>query len=218
MVSYETSLGFVLYEELLKSNPDVLIARNNLASLLTDYRQDETSLNQAREVASVLKDSTIPHFRDTYAWIEVSLGKQLEQATDKAVALNTEEEQLGWVKSSFEDIAEARELLLPVSQLWEKADEFVKSHNSWMTGPFIHLRVEPIQEEVDETFRTLKKLSKGFRDEKGEPIKGPSAVIDAVQDKLEQFRKQEGRWTLKEPIGRGKRWQIEADIKSVTCL
>ena len=113
---------------------------------------------------------------------------QLEQAAEKAMALNTEEEQLGWVKSNFEDIAEARELLKPVAQLWEKAASFVESHNQWMTGPFIHLRVEPIQEEVDETFRTLKKLSKAFVDENGEPIKGPSAVIDAVQDKLEQFK------------------------------
>jgi lipopolysaccharide biosynthesis regulator YciM len=39
-------------------------------------------LPRAREIAVVLKEATIPHFCDTYVWVEVSLGQQLEQAVN----------------------------------------------------------------------------------------------------------------------------------------
>ena len=138
---------------------------------------------------------------------------QLEQANEKALALNTEEEQLGWVKTGFEDIGDAQELLAPVAKLWEKAFAFVENHNNWMTGPFIHLEAEPIQDSVDETFRTMRQLGKGFRDEKGEPMAGPMAVVDAVQERLEGFR---AHIPLVEYLGhpglRDRHWDKFADI------
>ena len=69
-----------LYEQLLQSNPDVLVARNNLASLLTDHRTDLASHERARVLAEDLRDSKIALFRDTYAWTSVKLGLYLEEA------------------------------------------------------------------------------------------------------------------------------------------
>jgi len=69
-----------IYEKLLESNPDNLIAKNNLASLLTDHRGDSASLDRARSIAAEFRDSKIPHFRDTYAWAQVVSDQQLEQA------------------------------------------------------------------------------------------------------------------------------------------
>ncbi|MDC1287349.1 tetratricopeptide repeat protein [Gammaproteobacteria bacterium] len=72
--------AILLYENLLKANPDALIARNNLASLLTDHRSDQASHERARVLAEVFRDSKIPLFRDTYAWASVRLGLYLEEA------------------------------------------------------------------------------------------------------------------------------------------
>ena len=68
------------YELLLEKHPNLIVAKNNLASLLTDYGNDEASLTRARSISAELKDSQIPQFRDTYAWVGVKSGVNLEEA------------------------------------------------------------------------------------------------------------------------------------------
>jgi predicted Zn-dependent protease len=52
---YETLKDFNkaidIYEALLEKNPDLIVARNNLASLLTDHRKDRASLDRARSIS-----------------------------------------------------------------------------------------------------------------------------------------------------------------------
>jgi len=69
-----------LYENLLQINPDLILVKNNLASLLTDHREDQASHDRARQIATELKDSKIPQFRDTYAWSSVRSGLYLQEA------------------------------------------------------------------------------------------------------------------------------------------
>jgi tetratricopeptide (TPR) repeat protein len=69
-----------LYQSLLEKNDDLLVAKNNLASLLTDYRGDPASLEQARTIAAELRSSQIPQFLDTYAWASVMASTNLEEA------------------------------------------------------------------------------------------------------------------------------------------
>eukprot|EP01047_Picozoa_sp_COSAG01_P001177 COSAG01_NODE_25_length_37050_cov_211.559119_13_plen_3716_part_00 len=108
---------------------------------------------------------------------------ELDDHTETALELNVEEEQLGWVKTNFDAIQEANDVLQPISRLWTCANEFVTEHNGWMTRPFVELRVEPIQEAVDETARVMRSLIKTFKD-----FEGPTAVATAVQDRLEKFK------------------------------
>ena len=68
------------YETLLQQQPNLIVAKNNLASLLSDYGKDAASLDRARSIAAELRDSPIPQFRDTYAWISVKSGRNLEEA------------------------------------------------------------------------------------------------------------------------------------------
>lgn len=70
------------YERILKKNPDMEIAINNLASLLTDYKGDSGSLKRARELAARFESSQQPAFRDTLAWIYFKTGE-----IDKSIAL-----------------------------------------------------------------------------------------------------------------------------------
>ena len=69
-----------IYEAMLAKNPQLIVARNNLASLLTDYAGDSASLDKARSLAAEFRDSKIPQFQDTYAWANVKSGKNLEEA------------------------------------------------------------------------------------------------------------------------------------------
>jgi tetratricopeptide (TPR) repeat protein len=75
---FEKAIG--IYETVLEKNDQVLVARNNLASLLTDHRSDEASRQRARTISAELKDSPIPQFRDTYAWASTVAKTNLEEA------------------------------------------------------------------------------------------------------------------------------------------
>ena len=72
--------AIAIYESLLEKTPDLLVAKNNLASLLTDHREDQATLDRARNMSNIFKDSGIPQFRDTYAWAAVRSGINLEEA------------------------------------------------------------------------------------------------------------------------------------------
>ncbi len=58
------------YEALLKAQPKSMLAVNNLAMLLAEYRTDEASLKRARELTAKLADATEPAFLDTAGWVE----------------------------------------------------------------------------------------------------------------------------------------------------
>jgi len=66
------------YEKIIRIKPDDLIAINNLASLLSEYRDDEDSLNRAFKLASSFQDAAIPQFIDTLGWIYYKQGKYQE--------------------------------------------------------------------------------------------------------------------------------------------
>lgn len=56
------------YEELLKANPRIDVASNNLASLLLDYRSDAASWTRALEIARPLEANDNPAVLDTVGW------------------------------------------------------------------------------------------------------------------------------------------------------
>jgi len=56
------------YEKLIDANPSNLIARNNLAALLLDVRDDDASRTRAVALAMELRDSDQPAFLDTVGW------------------------------------------------------------------------------------------------------------------------------------------------------
>jgi tetratricopeptide (TPR) repeat protein len=77
------------YEELLDKRPDSEIVANNLASLLSEYRTDEVSLNRSYALSQRFKQSDVPQFKDTFGWASHKVGKfadagsLLENAVDE---------------------------------------------------------------------------------------------------------------------------------------
>lgn len=66
------------YEALLEQQPNALLVVNNLASLLSEQRQDQASLQRAYALAQRLRHSPLAHFRDTLGWAAHRLGKTEE--------------------------------------------------------------------------------------------------------------------------------------------
>jgi tetratricopeptide (TPR) repeat protein len=69
---YDTAIAE--YESMLKDQPGSMIVANNLASLLADHRADKASLAQASSIAALLKNSDVPQFKDTLAWVSYQQG------------------------------------------------------------------------------------------------------------------------------------------------
>jgi tetratricopeptide (TPR) repeat protein len=79
------------YEELLRINPRALVAANNLASLLTDLKGDQKSLERALAIAKDFETTAPnPYFLDTLGWVHHKLGNSgqalhfIQQAAAKA--------------------------------------------------------------------------------------------------------------------------------------
>jgi tetratricopeptide (TPR) repeat protein len=61
--------AIAIYEQLYAENSDALVVANNLASLLSTYRNDEESLERAWVVARRFQNTSVPAVQDTYGWI-----------------------------------------------------------------------------------------------------------------------------------------------------
>jgi len=92
---WEFDKAIAAYDSLLAKHPNLVVAKNNFASLLTDHRSDRASLDKAHRIAIEFKNSKVPQFRDTYAWASVRLGQDLEEAVVLLEAVVKENERVG---------------------------------------------------------------------------------------------------------------------------
>lgn len=67
-----------IYENLYAQRSDSILLANNLASLLSTYREDETSLERAYAIGRRLKGTDVPALQDTYGWIAHRRGESQE--------------------------------------------------------------------------------------------------------------------------------------------
>ena len=77
--SYLQGLGDIegaiaLYERLYEILPNAPVVANNLASLLSTYREDDESLERAHTIARRLRGMDVAPFQDTYGWIAYRRG------------------------------------------------------------------------------------------------------------------------------------------------
>ena len=62
--------AIAIYETLYAKDSGNLVIANNLASLITTYRDDPESLERAFAIARRLRGSDVPALQDTYGWIQ----------------------------------------------------------------------------------------------------------------------------------------------------
>jgi predicted Zn-dependent protease len=70
--------AIAIYRALYARDTSNQVLANNLASMLSSYRSDPESLDQAYVIARRLRGTTVPAFADTYGWIAQSRGNATE--------------------------------------------------------------------------------------------------------------------------------------------
>ncbi len=106
------------YEDVLKRNPELDVAANNLAMLLADRRAaDAASLARARELMAPFESSEQAAFLDTAGWVQYRSGNYqravdlLEKATNLGDATPEHQYHLGMAYLKLGRIAEGKSLL-----------------------------------------------------------------------------------------------------------
>jgi tetratricopeptide (TPR) repeat protein len=66
--------AIAIYEAMYAEDSGNVIVANNLASMITSYKDDPASLDRAFAVARRLRGSDVPAFADTYGWIAFRRG------------------------------------------------------------------------------------------------------------------------------------------------
>ena len=103
-----------IYEAQLKVTPDVPILYNNLASLLSDYRSDAASLENASQLTKRLQSLDVPQFKDTVGWVAYRNGDfrtallNLEAAAEKLPTLAIAQYHLAMTYAALKRNADAR--------------------------------------------------------------------------------------------------------------
>jgi tetratricopeptide (TPR) repeat protein len=70
--------AIAVYERMYARDSSNAIVANNLASLITTFRDDAESLERAAAIARRLRGLDVPAFQDTYGWIEFRRGNLAE--------------------------------------------------------------------------------------------------------------------------------------------
>lgn len=66
--------AIAVYEQMYELNSNDTVVANNLASMISTYRDDAESLDRAYAVARRLRSLEVPAFQDTYGWIAYRRG------------------------------------------------------------------------------------------------------------------------------------------------
>jgi tetratricopeptide (TPR) repeat protein len=109
-----------VYEQWLQRDPKSMLAANNLAMLLLNYRNDKSSLDRAGKLADLLGSSSEPALLDTRGWVKFKSGDYqaavnlLRQAANASADSNAVRYHLGMAQWKAGDAASARDNLQAV--------------------------------------------------------------------------------------------------------
>ena len=106
-----------IYRKLYQAYPDNLLIANNLASMLSDYKDGKNDLSLTKELIGKLEENKRPIFLDTIGWAYFKLGEQkkaiqyLFEATEKSPEVNVFNYHLGMAYKMSGDKIQAKTYL-----------------------------------------------------------------------------------------------------------
>jgi len=112
------------------------------------------------------------------------LQSNLAQAREEAARVAREQALLEQDVVSFPQVQQAETVLEPFEKLWRTADKFFTQTEAWMSGSFLQLNAEEVEEELSQLFRQAFKLAKQLAD-----YKGPAKAAEQLRAKVEDFKK-----------------------------
>eukprot|EP00966_Prymnesium_polylepis_P180705 4185143-Prymnesium_polylepis.1 len=117
-----------------------------------------------------------------------TLMSKIKEATERADAMNGEEELLGFPRSQFMQLEEAPKVLAPYMALWTTAQDFQKNSYMWLNGPMTALDPEVLEKEVKDMWKANFKSIKNFDPEVDPSLGAPLRVAQTLKDQIDEFQ------------------------------
>ncbi|KAH6585966.1 hypothetical protein BASA50_000909 [Batrachochytrium salamandrivorans] len=108
---------------------------------------------------------------------------RLDLVADRISGFNHEEELLGWEITKFSELSNVVDSLSPFLTLYQTSVDFQRFYHSWMTGPFLKLEPESIDNDVTTMWRNIYKLSLFFT-----PDSSPYLFSQITKEQIERFK------------------------------
>jgi dynein heavy chain len=167
------------------------LSKKRLAQKKTKAQEDVKTRSSSLETEIADLYDKISKFQDFGIMTELpeylkklkAYDQRIEELGSEIKRINVEEELLEWDTSPFGKFETAKELLQPYKLLWESVAFFQNEYSKWMSGPFLDIVPEKVDEQVNNVYRSMFKLTKLFKDS---PV--PRKVAETVKGKLEKFK------------------------------
>ncbi|KAI8929016.1 dynein heavy chain, N-terminal region 2-domain-containing protein [Entophlyctis helioformis] len=111
------------------------------------------------------------------------LQSRLDSVAERIGAFNHEEELFGWEVTRFTGLGTAMEGLSPFLTLYQTSVDFQRSYHTWMTGSFLKLEPESVENEVTTMWRNIYKLTLTFA-----PESAPYEFAQITKEQIERFK------------------------------
>lgn len=161
-------------------------------------------LDEYHSAVEVFQEKEIPRsleiIQSTAAELK-DLGSLLEECKAEAMDINNEEELLQWEMTPYPQIQAVLHAKEPYDKLWNTAVSYHSKHEQWMngksdvmvstsgdnvclvTGPFLEMDAEQVEEEVGGMWRNMHKLTRSLADHPK-----PKQSAEAYKMKLNDFK------------------------------
>nr|KAJ3423148.1 Dynein heavy chain 7, axonemal [Polyrhizophydium stewartii] len=156
------------------SNQDDLKARKE--KLLTEL---EGYSKQIEEYYSFGDYSEI----NKYLKAAQKLQSRLDSIAERIAGFNHEEELFGWETTRFTALSGAMEGLSPFLTLYQTSVDFQRCYHTWMTGPFLKLEPESVENDVTTMWRNIYKLTLTFAADSA-----PYDFAQITKEQIERFK------------------------------
>ncbi|KAJ3286989.1 Dynein heavy chain 7, axonemal [Borealophlyctis nickersoniae] len=111
------------------------------------------------------------------------LQSRLDAVAERITAFSREEDMFGWEPTKFPALNDTIEALAPFLTLYQTSVDFQRCYHTWMTGPFLKLDPEVVENEVTNMWRNIYKLCITF-----ESDPSPLEIAEITKEQLERFK------------------------------
>ncbi|KAK9537950.1 hypothetical protein VZT92_005520 [Zoarces viviparus] len=164
----------IIAEKTEQYQSDLKLRREEFVEELESYSEqmmEYTSFGELTDLSNYLKKSK-------------TLNAKLELAMEKIDEFNLEEEAFSWSVSQYPQRKKIQDQLTPFLSLYETATAFLNQNEQWLHGPLSDVDPDKLAMDVDNFWRTLYKLEKGFKD-----VPKALSLADTVKTKVEDFKR-----------------------------
>ncbi|TMS06223.1 Dynein heavy chain 7, axonemal, partial [Larimichthys crocea] len=172
--------------------PSIFMEHQRIITEKTEQYQNGLQLRRDRFVEElesysiqVEEFTTFSDLTDLGKYLKKSqaLNAKLELAMDKINNFNMEEEAFGWPVSKYPQCKKIQDKLTPFLRLYETATDFLNQYEQWFNGPLSGVNPDKVEGDVNNYWRTLYKLEKGFND-----VPNALNIATTIKTKVDDFK------------------------------